>query len=85
MLAKLICRVFGHPLPEQAGAFVKPIRPAAPPSNLPFIESPCPRCGTSLRMHFLPGTRGTSPPVQARAMLRGVASKNKQEYNQGRS
>lgn len=75
MLKKFHCRMFGHPMPGDMGQFAAPLRQSIQPVDLPFIEAPCPRCGVSLPLHFLPGSRGTSTPAHIAAQLRWQANR----------
>jgi len=67
---KLRCKIYGHPVPSKNSEFMTPIRQAKPDVDLPYLTLPCPRCGASLRLPFLPGTRGMDTPVHHVAMQR---------------
>lgn len=67
---KLRCRLSGHPVPGVAGQFVAPVPFVQPEQNLPYLDSQCPRCGSSLKLYFLPGTQGMNTPAHAAALAR---------------
>lgn len=70
LLTKLHCWISGHPVPGKHGEFIMPIRQARPNVDLPYFTAACPRCGTELRLPFLPGTRGMDTPAHHLATLR---------------
>ncbi len=71
MLDKLCCRLFGHPAPGESGKFLAPIPYRQPLiAELPHLDENCPRCGAALRLHFLPGTRGTNTQAHSLALVR---------------
>ncbi len=79
MFAKLRCKVFGHPMPGELGKFVSPIRELEPVADLPFLQTNCPRCGAIMRLHFLPGARGTNTPAHAVSILHWQSGISKQK------
>ena len=70
MFRKIRCKFTGHPLLGAEGEFIAPIPFNQPAQNLPFLDLQCPRCGTALKMYFLPGTRGMNTPAHLMAVMR---------------